>query len=133
MNAPARWRARFTAWASGLRHDVLTLWMALRDPRTPRRARVLAWVAVAYALSPIDLIPDFIPVLGYLDDMLLLPLLVWLALRQIPSPVLADCRERAQAWLAGRGRKPVAWWGALLVVVIWMAAGYLIWRAVASH
>lgn len=132
MMAAAGWRARFIAWATGLRRDVLTLWMALRDPRTPRLARVLAWLAVAYALSPIDLIPDFIPVLGYLDDMLLLPLLVWLALRRIPPEVRAECRDRAQEWLARAGRKPVIRWGVVLVVLLWLALGAAIWLAVAA-
>ena len=75
-------------WAVRIKRDGLTLWFALRDPRTPWLARALAWLVVAYALSPIDLIPDFIPVLGYLDD-LLLPGLIWLTLRLLPEAVLA--------------------------------------------
>ena len=126
---PGRWRARLVLWAGGLRRDVVTLWMALRHPRTPRLARLLAWVAVVYALSPIDLIPDFIPVLGYVDDMVLLPFLVWLAVRLIPADVLAECRERAQAWMAAAGRKPVAWLGILLVVLVWGALAWALWRA----
>lgn len=125
-----RWRARLALWAGGLRRDGVTLWMSLRHPGTPRWARFFAWAAVIYALSPIDLIPDFIPVLGYLDDMVLLPFLIWLALRLIPADVLAECRERAQAWLAAAGRKPVAWLGALLVVGVWAALVWLLWRAV---
>lgn len=99
----------------------MTLWFALRDPATPRVAKVLAFVVVAYALSPIDLIPDFIPVLGYLDDVLLLPGLIWLAVRLIPEPVLARCRERADDWMARQGRKPRMWLGVALVVVLWLA------------
>ncbi len=126
-----RWRARLLAWASGLRSDVVTLWMALRHPRTPRVARVIAALAVAYALSPIDLIPDFIPVLGYLDDVVLLPLLVWLALRGIPADVLHECREQAQAWLAARRRKPVVWLGAALVLLVWALIALALWQAFA--
>ncbi|MEY2802107.1 MAG: hypothetical protein RL513_1692 [Pseudomonadota bacterium] len=126
-----RWRARLMAWAGGLRSDVVTLWMALRHPGTPRIARVIAVLAVAYALSPIDLIPDFIPVLGYLDDVVLLPLLVWLALRCIPAGVLHECREQAQAWLAARGRKPVVWLGAALVVAAWSLIALALWQAFA--
>ncbi len=126
-----RWHARLVAWAGGLRSDVVTLWMALRHPGTPRIARVIAALAVAYALSPIDLIPDFIPVLGYLDDVVLLPLLVWLALRCIPTGVLHECREQAQAWLAARRRKPVVWLGAALVVAVWSLIALALWQAFA--
>ena len=129
---PGRWRARLALWAGALRHDVVTLWMALRHPRTPRLARILAWATVIYALSPIDLIPDFIPVLGYLDDMIVLPVLVWLALRLMPADVLAECRERAQAWMAKVGRKPVAWLGAVLVAGVWGALAWGLWRAFAA-
>ncbi len=122
------WRERFVAWARDLRRDVVTLWMALRHPGTPALARAIAWVVVIYALSPIDLIPDFIPVLGYLDDMVLLPLGVWLAVRRIPPAVLAQCRQRAQDWLAAAGRKPVAWAGAALVIALWALIGLGLWR-----
>ncbi|MEY4711731.1 MAG: hypothetical protein RIS88_1181 [Pseudomonadota bacterium] len=122
-----RWRARLLAWAGGLRGDVVTLWMALRHPRTPRIARIIAALAVAYALSPIDLIPDFIPVLGYLDDLVLLPLLVWLALRCIPDDVLRACREQTAGWLAARRRKPVVWAGAALVVLVWALIVLALW------
>lgn len=77
---------------------------------------------VAYALSPIDLIPDFVPVLGYVDDVLLLPGLIWLTIRLIPAPVLAECRERADAWMQSSGSRPTSRWGAALVVAVWIAA-----------
>src|SRR5882672_9853477 len=87
----AAWRLR----ARALKLEVYALYLAYRDPRVPLPARILAACVAAYAFSPIDLIPDFIPVLGYLDDLILVPLGVWLALRMIPAPVMAECRAKA--------------------------------------
>lgn len=95
------------------------LYLACRDPRTPWYAKALAAAVAAYAFSPIDLIPDFIPVLGYLDDLLIVPLGIALAIRLIPSDVLADCREQARQRLA-RGT-PTSRAAAVVVVVIWIA------------
>ncbi len=95
------------------------LYLACRDPRTPWYAKALAAAVAAYAFSPIDLIPDFIPVLGYLDDLLIVPLGIALAIRLIPSDVLADCREQARKRLA-RGT-PTSRAAAVVVVVIWIA------------
>jgi uncharacterized membrane protein YkvA (DUF1232 family) len=122
-------RARIVGWARALRRDGLTLWFALRDPRTPRWVRVLAGVVVAYALSPIDLIPDVIPVLGLLDELVLLPGLVWLALRGLPADVRADCRSRGERWLAEGRAKPVSRLGAVIVIGLWcvFAAGAAAW------
>jgi uncharacterized membrane protein YkvA (DUF1232 family) len=78
---------------------------------------------VGYALSPIDLIPDFIPVLGYVDDVVLLPALIWLAVRMIPLPVLDECRDQADEWLRVSGSKPVSRVGAGVIVALWIAAG----------
>ena len=105
-------------WAVRIKRDGLTLWFALRDPRTPWLARALAWLVVAYALSPIDLIPDFIPVLGYLDDLLLLP-----------EAVLADCRPQAVAWLDARKDQPRSLFGAALVIALWTALAWYGWSA----
>ena len=80
-----------------LKRDTLALYLAVRDPRTPWYAKAVAAAVVAYALSPFDLIPDFIPVLGYLDDLIVVPLGITLALKLIPEPVIADCRARASA------------------------------------
>ena len=88
---PMKW----PAFARRLRGELGALRLAYRDPRTPRCAKWLLAGTLAYALSPIDLIPDFIPVLGHLDDLLILPLALWLSLRLIPPQVLADCRARA--------------------------------------
>src|SRR3546814_16019789 len=85
------------SWAKRIKRDGLTLWFAGKNPRTPWYAKALAVFVVAYALSPIDLIPDFIPVLGYVDDVLLLPALIWLAIRLLPSEVLSECREIGRA------------------------------------
>ena len=88
---------RWKMGARRLKREVRALYLAYRDPRTPWYGRVLAALVVAYALSPIDLIPDPIPVLGYLDDLILIPLGVALALRMIPREVMAECRAHAQA------------------------------------
>ncbi|WP_250194358.1 YkvA family protein [Aquincola tertiaricarbonis] len=118
---------RLRQWARQLKRDGLTLWFAVRHPGTPWPAKALAALVVAYAFSPIDLIPDFIPVLGLLDEMLLLPAFIWLALRLTPAPVLAECRAQAQAWMdAARGRI-THWWGAALVVAVWLAAAAGLW------
>ena len=118
---------RVRLWSRRVKRDGVTLWFALRDPATPTFARVLAVVVVAYALSPIDLIPDFIPVLGYLDDVILLPGLIWLAVRLIPVPVLDRCRAQADAWMASQGRKPRMWLGVVLVVLAWLALCWGLW------
>lgn len=125
--ARARLSQRLILWAKLLKRDGITLWFALRHPGTPRLAKVLAFVVVAYALSPIDLIPDFIPLLGYLDDLVILPALIWLVARLVPAPVLAACRERAQAWMAARNLKPRLWWGAVLVLALWLGLGLGLW------
>ena len=97
----------------------MALYLAYRDPRTPWYARVVIALVVAYAFSPIDLIPDFIPVLGYLDDMILLPLGVALAVRLIPANVLADCREQARQSVD----KPANRVAALAIIALWIVVG----------
>jgi uncharacterized membrane protein YkvA (DUF1232 family) len=110
--------ARLKAWAGRLKTELRALYLAYRDPRTPPHARVLAIVVVAYAFSPIDLIPDPIPVLGYLDDLVLIPLGIALAVRMIPSDVLAECREEARNAEPKAGPKGTA--AAVVVVAIWL-------------
>lgn len=105
--------------ARRLKEQTLALYLAARDPRTPWYAKLLLAVVVAYALSPIDLIPDFIPVLGYLDDLLLLPLGIALAIKLVPPPVLAECRARAGEVLIGRGRGSRV--VAAVIIGVWMA------------
>ena len=84
---------------------------------------------VAYALSPIDLIPDFVPVLGYIDDVLLLPAFIWIALRLIPPPVIAESRLRADAWMGEHGGKPKHFGGVVLVACVWLVGIHVAWRA----
>jgi uncharacterized membrane protein YkvA (DUF1232 family) len=108
---------RLKRWAKALKRDVVALWLAARDPRTPALAKVVAGMTAAYALSPIDLIPDFIPVLGYLDDLLIVPAGIWLALRLIPPPLMAELREAALA-----SERPRSLAGAVVVVLLWLGA-----------
>ena len=116
-------------WASRIKRDAVTLWFAYRHPGTPWFAKALAAFVVAYALSPIDLIPDFIPVLGYVDDVLLLPALIALNIRLIPADVLQECRAQADRWMKEQGSKPRSIAGAVIVVAIWigLAAGLWAW------
>lgn len=100
-----------------LKLQIPAVFLALKDERTPWYAKVLAGITVAYALSPIDLVPDFIPILGYLDDLLLLPALVALTVKGIPKPVWEQSMERAQnLWSGG---KPKKWYFAIPIVLIW--------------
>ncbi|WP_394700174.1 YkvA family protein [uncultured Desulfosarcina sp.] len=116
MERIERWKAR----ARLLKTEIHALWLACQDPRVPRRARLLAALVAAYALSPIDLIPDFIPVLGYVDDMILLPLGILLVVKMIPADVLADCRARAKEASLRKGASGAVL-GAVMVVVLWVA------------
>ena len=118
---------RVKDWARRVKRDSVTLWFAYRDPRTPWVVKALCMFVVAYALSPIDLIPDFIPVLGYVDDALLLPGLIWLAVRLLPASVIADSRLRADDWLAKEGKKPASKVGAVVIVLIWLAIACGAW------
>ena len=107
---------RIRDWARRLKCDTVTVYCAARDVRTPLMLRLFSLAIAAYALSPIDLIPDFIPVLGYLDDLLIVPLGLWLVIRMLPPQVLADSRLQAKALLA----RPRSHVGALAIVSIWL-------------
>ncbi len=111
---------KLSLWAKALKLDVLALWFALRYPTMPFWAKVVCFVAVAYALSPIDLIPDFIPVLGYLDDLIIIPALVWLAVKLTPTDVLYQARDQAKDWISSNRSKPKSFVGLLIVVVFWL-------------
>lgn len=122
------WLARLRAQARTLKTDVLALYLAARDPRTPWYAKLLVFAIVAYALSPIDLIPDFIPVLGLLDDLILIPLALAWALRMVPPEVMAEARARApSAWQRAK-RSAVA--GALIVIALWALLAWGIYALV---
>ena len=116
--------SRLKSLTMRLKRDVLALWLAAHDPRVSWYAKAMAGAVAAYALSPIDLIPDVIPVLGYLDDLLILPWAIWLSLRLVPTPLIAELRLKA-AQLAER---PISYSGAAAVVTLWLlVAGGLIW------
>ncbi len=114
---------RLRAWARGLKRDVIALWLAPRDLRVPLLAKLLAGLVAAYALSPVDLIPDFIPVLGYLDDLLIVPAGIWLTVRLIPTEVLDDLRTKAEDKV-----RPISRLGLTLVLAIWLAVLAAVWR-----
>jgi uncharacterized membrane protein YkvA (DUF1232 family) len=114
-------------WATALRQDAAALWFACRHPGTPLVAKILSMLIVAYALSPIDLIPDFVPVLGYLDELILLPGAIYLAIKLIPADVLAECRRQAAARAAGSTLRPKSYAAAAVIVLIWLTLAWLIW------
>ncbi len=118
------------AWAKGLKRDTIALWLAARDPRTPILAKLLAGVVAAYALSPIDLIPDFIPVLGLLDDLLIVPAGIWLVLKLVPADLIKEFRDEATRI----GDRPVSRVGLVMTLVAWALlaalAFFWLWPAV---
>lgn len=114
--------------AGKLKTDLPALFLALKDRETPVLAKVFAGIAVAYALSPVDLIPDFIPVLGYLDDVILLPVLIVITVKLIPAPVLERCRAQSEGiWKDG---KPKKWVYAIPIVLIWLVIIAVLIKAV---
>lgn len=112
---------RLRGWAIALKRNVLALWIAARDERTPLAAKLIAGLVAAYALSPIDLIPDFIPVLGLLDDLLLLPAGIWLAIKLIPDSLMKEFRSKADQSVD----LPDAKGAAVAVVIIWIVLGII--------
>lgn len=111
-------------WAGRLKSETHALYLAYRDPRVPWYAKLFAALVVGYAFSPIDLIPDPIPVLGYLDDLILVPLGVALAVRMIPEDVLSESRQKARE-MVERGERPVSRAAAAVIVVLWLALAVL--------
>jgi uncharacterized membrane protein YkvA (DUF1232 family) len=107
--------ARF--WARRIRRDVVAVYLAARDPRVPWYAKLVAGGVVAYALSPVDLIPDFVPVVGYLDDLVIVPLGLLLAIKLIPSDVMQELRSAAEGH-----ERPVSWVGAAWIIAFWVLA-----------
>jgi uncharacterized membrane protein YkvA (DUF1232 family) len=108
-------------WARAIRRDVVALYFAGRDARTPALAKFVALAVAVYALSPIDLIPDFIPVLGQLDDIIIVPLGILLAIRLIPAPLMAEMRARAES----AGRIKGHWSGPALIIALWIIVATL--------
>jgi len=124
VRSPRHYLAIAKDWARALKRDVVALWLAARDPRVPWYAKLVAACVAAYALSPIDLIPDFIPVLGYLDDIILVPLGILLAVRLIPAPLMAEFRAAA----AAREGRPMSRAGTAAIILIWLAAtAFCVW------
>ncbi|WP_373485022.1 YkvA family protein [Acetobacterium malicum] len=116
--------------AKKLKTDIPAVFVALKKKETPLAAKVLAGVTIVYALSPIDLIPDFIPLLGYLDDLIILPILIALTIKLIPKEVFTECqKELEHLWDGG---KPKKWYYALPIVLFWLVIIWLIVRAVIS-
>src|SRR5258706_2471799 len=123
-----------TAWrerARKLRQDVVAVALAMRDPRVPWHARALGVCIVAYALSPIDLIPDFIPIIGYLDDLILVPLGIYLVIRLIPEHVIVESRTKADLWIARKQERPRNYLAADVIVLVWLAVAYGAWTLLA--
>ncbi len=114
---------RIADWARRLKRDILALWIAARSKETPLLAKLVASATAAYALSPIDLIPDFIPVLGYADDLLIVPFGIMLATRLIPEDMMENYRRKAESL----GLRPKSHITAILIVAIWLAALYGLW------
>jgi uncharacterized membrane protein YkvA (DUF1232 family) len=111
-------------WAADLKMETFALYLAYKDPRIPFFAKLFVGLLVAYAFSPIDLIPDFIPVLGYLDDLILLPVGIALAIRMIPEALWAECREKAREIMIQR--KPVSWAAVFVIIGIWTGIIFLV-------
>lgn len=109
--------SRLREWARRIKRDVTALYLAATDQRVPWYAKAAAMAVAAYALSPIDLIPDFVPVLGYLDDIVIVPLGILLAVKLMPSELMAEFRETASRI---GGQRPVSRWGAVLIVALWL-------------
>lgn len=115
--------------ATQLKDEIVALYFAFRDRRTPWYAKVFIACVIGYAISPIDLIPDFIPILGYLDDLILIPFGVFVALKMIPTDVLNECRLKAQN--EGRVDKRLRWIGIVLISAVWLL--FFIWIAKSFH
>ena len=122
--------SRIKSWANRLKRDGHAIYLASRDPRVPWYAKVLAIAVAGYALSPIDLIPDFIPIIGYLDELILLPLGIWLVVTLIPAEIMVEYRAKADE----AGQRPSSRAGMVAIILLWIAgalmmgwAGYAWW------
>jgi len=114
--------SRIKTWARSLKRDSHAIYLASRDPRVPWYAKMLAVAVAAYALSPIDLIPDFIPVLGYLDDLIIVPFGIWLVVSLIPEEIMVEYRVKADE----AGRRPVSRAGMIAIIVLWILGAMML-------
>jgi len=121
---------KLRVWARQVKQEAWAVYLALRDPRTPWAARILGALVVAYLFSPFDLIPDFVPILGYVDDVLIVPFGLWLTIRLIPADVMQEMRARAET--ERPTHKPVIGWGGALVIGLWVVGvalgGWWFWQ-----
>ncbi|SPL71911.1 YkvA family protein [Acinetobacter stercoris] len=107
--------AKIKQWVKVLKQQVIVVWLVARDDRTPVFIKMLAFFFAAYALSPIDLIPDFIPIICYLDDMIIVPLGLFLVIKCTPDTIIQDCRTRALSI----SKRPVSRWAACIIIILW--------------
>jgi len=126
MSPTQSWFARWREGARNLKRNIAALYLALLGPRTPWYAKAVIVMVVAYALSPIDLIPDFIPILGYLDDIILLPIGIWFALTLIPASVMDEARQKAQN--SPRIENQMGYIAAVVIILIYALVILLIWN-----
>lgn len=118
---------RLRHWAGAAKRDILALWLAARDPRVPCHAKAVAAAVAAYALSPIDIIPDFIPVLGYLDELIVVPLGIVIAVWLIPKDIMSDLRRKASGAV-----KPSARAGIVFVILVWFVTSVIVFVWIAN-
>ena len=119
---------RIKSWARTLKSDGMTLWFCCRHPQMPWLPKIFALLVVGYFLSPIDLIPDFIPVLGYLDELILLPGCIYLILRMVPPAVLTEARAQATQWIATHQPRPRSIVAAIVIMLLWMIFFGWLWQ-----
>jgi len=125
-----KWFGRWKDRVKDLKSQVYALYLAYRDPRVPWFAKAFGAMVLAYALSPIDLIPDFIPVIGYLDDIVLIPLGIMIAMKMIPKEIMEECKRKAVVALTSSEVK--TWPATLVIVAIWLTVlGCVVWRIIA--
>ncbi|WEJ69815.1 YkvA family protein [Pseudomonas sp. PSE14] len=120
--------ARLKQWARSIKRQTMTLWFCWKHPETPLPVKLLCLLVVSYALSPIDLIPDFIPVLGLLDDLVILPASIWLIIRLIPAPVYAQSKQQADDFERASSQRPCSTAAAVVIVAIWLLLAVLCYR-----
>lgn len=120
--------ARLKQWARSIKRQTMILWFCWKHPETPLPVKLLCLLVVSYALSPIDLIPDFIPVLGLLDDLLILPASIWLIIRLVPAPVYAASKLQADEFERASSQRPRSKAAAVVIVAIWLLLAVLCYR-----